>query len=456
MTRHRKHIGRRVLFAAAAVAAGAVLAPVAVQAATAENAATAGAGGGKQSPVQALEQAAHQLRSTEPGGNTADLRALSAMVGDAKVVGLGEATHGSHEFFTMKERVFRHLVEKKGFTTFALELSWSGGLEVDEYLQTGKGDARKLAKKVFANSPWEREEFLALIEWMRDYNSQHPDRPVHFMGDDIGAPAMDDEFFGRATGYVEENHPDVLPKLNELYTGLRPIDDVFAYLGKPLTERQQLAARAQQALELISGLKGSDGEAFDWAEQNARSIAQTAKFLTMNPADTNSLADFQRFRDEVMAQNVTWWQKKTGGKILLSAHNDHVGYLASNPQVYPKTQGSFLRDTMGRSYLPIGSTFNQGSFLSKEDAVGGEWKKYTVGTAGPGRNEHTLDQVRYRDFYLDLRTAPAAARTWLNVARPTLGVGTQFPVEPRDVALAKSFDVLIHLHEVREADKLKP
>ncbi|MFJ1840918.1 MULTISPECIES: erythromycin esterase family protein [unclassified Streptomyces] len=461
MARHRKHISRRVLLATAAVAMGAVLAPVAVQAAEVGTAGTAGAAVptavvGKQNPVRALERAAHPLRSTEPGGNTADLRALDAMIGDADVVGLGEATHGSHEFFTMKERVFRHLVEKKGFTTFALELSWSAGLQIDDYLQTGKGDARKIAKETLTNSPWEREEFVSLIEWMRDYNRHHPDRPVHFMGDDIGAPSLNDAFFGRVTGYVRQNHPDDLARLDELYTGLRPIDDVFAYLGKPLAERQQLAARAQKALELVSSRKGSGGDAFDWAEQNARSIAQTAKFLTLNPDDPESLNTLERFRDEVMAQNVAWWQEHTGDKILLSAQNDHVGYVAGDPEMYSKTQGSFLRDTMGKNYLPIGFTFNQGSFLSKDGALGGDWKKFTVDAAEPGRNEYTLDQVRYRDFYLDVRKAPAAARAWLNVARPTLNVGTQFPEKPRDTAIAKSFDVLIHLHEVREADKLKP
>ncbi|MFJ5718522.1 erythromycin esterase family protein [Streptomyces sp. NPDC093149] len=450
MAVHRKRICRRALLATAAVAAGAVLTPVTVQAATAD---TAGRG---QNPVSALEQAAHPLRSTEPGGNTADLRALGSMIGDAKVVGLGEATHGSHEFFTMKERVFRHLVEKKGFTTFALELSWSAGLRIDDYLQTGKGDARQIAKETLTNSPWEREEFVSLIEWMRDYNRHHPARTVHFMGDDIGAPALSDEFFGRVTGYVQKNHPEALPRLDELYTGLRPIDDVFAYLGKPLAERQQLAVKAQQALELVSGLKGSGGEAFDWAEQNARSVAQTAKFLTLNPDDPESNAASQRFRDEVMAQNVSWWQQHTGQKVLLSAHNDHVAYVASDPETYSKTQGSFLRDAMGKNYLPIGFTFNQGSFLSKDAALGGEWKKFTVPAAEPDRNEATLDQVRYRDFYLDVRTAPAAARDWLNTARPTLNVGTLFPVEPRDTVLAKAYDVLIHLHEVREADKLKP
>ncbi|MFI8434452.1 erythromycin esterase family protein [Streptomyces sp. NPDC079020] len=450
MDRRRKRISRRGLAATAVVAMGAALVPVAVQAAPADRAE------GERNAVRALERAAHPLRSTEPGGGTADLRALASMIGDAEVVGLGEATHGSHEFFTMKQRVFRYLVEKKGFTTFSLEMSWSSGLQIDEYLQTGKGDARRIAKEELGNSPWEREEFVSLIEWMREYNRQHPRRTVHFMGNDLGAPKLSDEFFGRVTGYVQRNHPAALPRLNELYAGLRPIDDVFAYLGKPLAERQRLAAGAQQALELVSAQEGAGEEEFVWAEQNARSIAQTTAFLTMDITDPGSVAASQRFRDEVMARNVTWWHRQTGGKVLLSAHNDHVGYIAGDPTMYPKTQGSFLRDTMGGKYLPIGFTFNQGSFLSKGTALGGEWKKFTVGAAGPGRNEHTLDQVRHRDFYLDVRHAPAPARAWLNTPRPTLNLGTQFPAEPRDIAIAGSFDVLIHLHEVREADKLEP
>ncbi|WP_223198422.1 erythromycin esterase family protein [Solihabitans fulvus] len=378
------------------------------------------------------------------------------MIGDAKVVGLGEATHGSHEFFTMKQRVFRYLVEDKGFTTFALELSWSAGLRIDEYLQTGNGDARTIANETLTNSPWDREEFVNLIEWMRDHNRHHPGRTVHFMGDDIGAPTLDDGFFGRVTDYVRRDHPQSLPRLTELYTGLRPIDDVFAYLGKPLTERQRLAAQAQQALDLVSGLKGSGGDTFDWAEQNARSIAQTTAFLTVDVTSPDSLATSERFRDEVMAKNVTWWQRHTGHKMLLSAQNTHVGYVAGNPTLYPKTQGSFLRDAMGAGYLPVGATFDRGSFLSKDAALGGDWKKFTVDAAGPGTNEFTLDQVRYRDYYLDVRNAPAAARAWLSHPRPTRNIGTQFPTGPEDIAIARSFDVLVHLHEVHEADKRQP
>ncbi|MET8978355.1 erythromycin esterase family protein [Streptomyces sp. NPDC004539] len=92
------------------------------------------------SVLTALNRAAHPLRTTEPGGDTSDLRALDRAIGGARVVGLGEATHGSHEFFALKARVFRHLVEKKGFRTFALEAPWSTGRRLDAYVVHGEGD----------------------------------------------------------------------------------------------------------------------------------------------------------------------------------------------------------------------------------------------------------------------------------------------------------------------------
>ncbi|WP_316528448.1 erythromycin esterase family protein [Kitasatospora brasiliensis] len=445
MASRHKGIGRRTLLVTAAVATGALLTPVTARA-TPRMAADTGV-------VRALDKAAHPLRSTEPGGDTADLRALGAMVGDAKVVGLGEATHGSHEFFAMKERVFRYLVEEKGFTAFALELSWSAGLRIDDYLRTGEGgDARTVAKAALADSPWNREEFVHLIAWMRDYNLRHPGRTVHFLGDDIGAPTLDDAFFARITDYVGRTDPRALARLDGLYTGLRPIDDYLAYLDKPIAERRENAVRARQALELVQGLPVTDPRAAAWAEQNARSVARTAAFMTVDPHDEATLPSFERLRDEVMAQNITWWRQHTGQKVLLSAHDDHVGRAAGNPGLYPRTQGAFLNDTMGRDYLPIGSTFSQGSFLSKDTALGGPWKEFTVRPPAPETNEYTLDQVRYRDFYLDLRTAPAAAKSWLGVTRPTREYGTEYPEPPGNVALARSYDVLVHLHEVRAAE----
>lgn len=445
-----EQIRRRPLLMAAAATMGVLLAPTSARAAQKAPAQPDG-----RDPVRALEQVARPLRSTEPGTDTADLRPLGAMIGDATVVGLGEATHGSHEFFTMKERVFRYLVEEKGFTTFALEMSWTAGLQIDEYVRSGRGDARQVVKEALGGSPWEREEFLHLVEWIRDHNRRHPGHQVRFMGDDIGYPRVGDDFFERVTGYVRQHHQGLLPRFTELYTGLRPLDDGAAYLRRPLPERQRLADNAQLALELLEGQRGPGGEEFEWAVQHTRFLAQTARFLASDLEDDKAIPAAMIYRDRVMAENVAWWHRHTGHRMLLSAHNGHVAYVPDDPEAHPKAQGGFLREALGKDYLPIGFTFGQGSFLAQAKSLEGPWQKTTVGAADPGTSEYTLDQVRCTDYFLDVRTAQGTARAWLDAARPRRSIGTEYPCPLSDVPIGRSFDVLIHLHRVREADKLR-
>ncbi|MFJ7260544.1 erythromycin esterase family protein [Streptomyces globosus] len=456
MNRPGTATGRRKLLVLAAGAAAAALTAPAARAAPAARPgpAESAAGTGDSAVVRALERAAHPLRSTEPGGLTDDLRALGSMVGDATVVGVGEATHGSHEFFAMKERVFRHLVEERGFTTFALEMSWSAGLRIDEFLQGGPGDARTVAATALRGSPWEREEFVSLIAWMRDHNRRNPQRPVHFMGDDLGGPGLGGDIFDRVLSSVRATRPESLPELTELYAALRPLDDIFAHLRRPLAERRHDAALAQRALDLVAAHEGAGGEAYGWTVQHARNIAQTFAFATFDLADPGSVTAAERLRDQAMADNVLWWQRRTGHRMLLSAHNGHVGYLSTDPSMYPRTQGAVLRECLGRAYAAVGFSFAGGAFLTKDTSLGGEWQPVRVPQAAPGSNEHTLDRVRHRDFYLDLRTAPAPARAWLDRARPVHDAGSVFKPDLPDLALGRAYDVLVHLHRVRAADRL--
>ncbi|MFE4973937.1 erythromycin esterase family protein [Kitasatospora sp. NPDC056651] len=460
-----ERIARRGLLAAvAAVSAAAVLAPVAAVAAPAGTGATDADAARRSAVVRALEGVAQPLRTTEPGGGTADLRALGSMIGDAEVVGVGEATHGSHEFFAMKQRLFRYLVEEKGFTTFALETSWSSGLRIDEYVQGGLGDARQVVKDALGGSPWDREEFADLIAWMRAHNRSHPRNPVHFVGDDLGLPRLGDGMFERVTSYVRGARPDLLPQLDGLYAGLRPFDDAFAYLKKPLAERREDAAKARQALDLVTasgagpggagpGGAGADGgDAHAWAVQHARNIAETFAFAALDLDDPASVSAAEQLRDRAMADNTAWWQRRTGGKVLLSAHNGHAGYLATDTFLYPKPQGSWLREAYGRGYVAVGFTFDRGSFLTNDAILTDDWKTVTVPAATPDMNEYTLAQVRRRDYYVDLRTAPGAARDWLDVSRPTYDAGSVYVSDPMPrLAIGRAYDVLVHLDQVTQA-----
>ncbi|MGV9880336.1 erythromycin esterase family protein [Streptomyces sp. NPDC003006] len=403
-------------------------------------------------PLAALERAAHPLRSTDPGGGTKDLRPLGAMVGDASVVGLGEATHGSHEFFTMKERVFRHLVEEKGFTSFAQEVSWTTGLRFDAYVRGGEGDARELVHRELVRTPWDTEGYVHLLRWMRAYNDKHPDRELRFMGNDINYPELGAELFDGVRDYVRAHEPDLLPRITELYAPIRRLADGDAYMARPLEERRRPAGKAREVVGLLKDRRPEgSGDAFAWTLQHARSISQTASVYALPLDTTQGATDAMLHRDRVMAANTAWWQRHTGTKVLLSAHNAHVGYESFDPR-YPKMQGAFLRDRLGKRYASIGFTFDQGGLMaqSPDSEV---WKPRSLGAATPGMNEHTLDKVRYDDYFLDMRTTPAAARKWLDRARTTRSIGNVHPDGPYKINLARSHDILVHLHEVTPAHR---
>ncbi|EPH42519.1 erythromycin esterase family protein [Streptomyces aurantiacus] len=434
---------RASLVLVTAVGAGALLAPAA-----------AGAEPRADDPVRAIESAAHPLRATGPGGSTKDLRPLGRMVGDAKVVGLGEATHGTHEFFTMKDRLFRHLVKEKGFRTFALEVSWTTGQRFDAYVRGGKGDVRELARRELSKGPWYNEEYIELLTWMRQYNERHPDRQLRFLGNDLNNPEMGTELFDAVTDHVRRHKPELLGRIKALYAPLRKVTDGDAHQGLPLAERARLARQARAAYELVRGLKPErTGAKSAYVLQDARSIMQTADIYAFDTETPEGVRGAMLYRDRIMAENTAWWQRQTGHKVLASAHNAHVGYESRDPN-YPKMQGAFLRDAFGPKYRSIGFTFNRGSFMATgtQDQT---WKPRTVGAAGRGMNEHTLDKVSYDDYYVDARNAPAAARKWLDKARPTRSIGTAYPDGPYPIRLGATHDILIHLHKTTAAHRPK-
>ncbi|WP_328420246.1 erythromycin esterase family protein [Streptomyces sp. NBC_00443] len=411
--------------------------------------------------VEALDRAAHPLRTVEPGGDTRDLRPLDRMIGDARVVGLGEATHSSHDFFALKARVFRHLVQEQGFRTFALEAPWSTGLRLNNYVLHGKGDPRRIMREEFQRDYlwWNNTDYLRLVEWMRGHNLRHPGDPVRFMGDDVAWTGP--ELYDAVEAYVADARPELSTRLAELYRGLRPTVPAGAYieqyLGLPYAERKERAKRTGEALALLrrqaAGGPGTaaHGEAYDWAVQQATVIDQTARQYDFDVEDPAQIAEAMRYRDGAMAANVVWWQERTGTRVLLSAHNNHVGYVPEEPAQNPKVQGAFLRDRLGAGYVSVGLTFGHGSFNATgwdDDTI----RRWTLGPAGPGTNERTLDRVaRHGDYVLDLRSVGSPADDWLRRARPTRSIGTAYPDGPHDIALARSYDVLIHLREVEAA-----
>ncbi|GCD42550.1 erythromycin esterase family protein [Streptomyces paromomycinus] len=414
-----------------------------------------------RSPEAALGRVAHPLRTTEPRGGLADLRPFGRMVGGARVVGLGEATHSSHEFFTVKHRILRYLVEEKGFRALALEAPWSTGLRLDAYLTRGEGDLKQIMDEEFRGDYrwWNNAEYRDLLQWIRAYNVKHPKDPVRFVGDDGGFAGA--ELYDKVSAYAAAARPELAARLTELYRGLRPATDagtyVNDYLSKPMAERKELAERTGRAVDLLKQRPGTgaDADAHAWAVQHATAIHQMTTLYAFDWDDPKDIPDAMLHRDRIMAENVAWWQQRTGNKIVVAAHNSHLALKTYDPGHYPKVQGEFLRQRLGSGYLSVGLTFDRGSF----NALGhdGGARRFTVGPAAAGTAEHTLDRVRHRDFMVDLRNTPAAARAWLGAPHTLKNIGATYPgiADAPQIRLADSHDVLIHLHRVAAARMLK-
>ncbi len=407
-----------------------------------------------ESVVAGIDRSSHPLRTTNPTGSLRDLDVLGRMLKSAEVVGLGEATHGSRDFFRMKHRVFRYLVEKKGFRTFSLELPWSSGVRIDEYVVLGRGNLKDIAREEFQGSYriWNNQDYIDLITWMRDYNLQHPGDPVRFMGDDMGYAGP--ELYTRVIDHVSRKYPRLLKQVTELYRGLAPTTDAgtFAeeYAKLPLSERKERAQQTGKVYDLLRAQRPGPGDTQNhlWMTQHALAIHQMARGFAFDFGDEAQIAPMMRLRDQVMAENVEWWHRHTGNKVLLSAHNTHVSYDSFDAR-YPKTQGAFLRDALGSRYAGIGFSFYEGSFkaFGTDDNV---IRTYHVDGAKPDSNEQTLDKARLDDYILDMRTAPEPVRQWLDKERVTWNIGAGWP-DPVEytAALGKGHDILIHLHDVR-------
>src|SRR5436190_10469926 len=106
------------------------------------------------------------LSTTDPLKPVDDLACLHGLLRGARVVGLGEATHGTREFFLIKYRIVRFLVEREGFTVFAIEANLPEAAKINRYVLNGDGDPRAaLAGLHFWT--WDTYEVLDLIEWIR-------------------------------------------------------------------------------------------------------------------------------------------------------------------------------------------------------------------------------------------------------------------------------------------------
>jgi erythromycin esterase len=400
-----------------------------------------------------FQSAAIPLESTSPQSGLKDLMPLLSAVGDARIVAMGEATHGTREFFQLKHRMLEFLVERMGFTVFGIEANWPESLAVNDYVLNGKGDpAQALAGLYFWT--WNTEEVLDMIQWMRMYNQdpRHAQK-VKFCGFDMQVSRV---AVSNVELYLQKADAE---EAKVASTILAPLSDAAAereYPAKSAGFRHKTSEGIQSLLARFESRKKAyqDSSSIDeWesARHNLEIVQQAEEMHSAVPTGSSSV------RDRSMAENVKWILDHEGptSKIMLWAHNGHVSTL---PVGAGETMGMSLRRMYGKKMVVGGFSFDHGSFQAIQQGKG--LREFTVGPATPGSLDAALAATGIPIVAIDLRRAPSsgAVADWLNTPQLMRSIGAVYSENSPGAYFASanlhSFDLIFFVNHTTAAHEI--
>jgi erythromycin esterase len=318
------------------------------------------------------------LRSVEPGGDFGDLAALGALIGDARVVALGEPAHGVHEPLAFRNRLLEYLVREHGFTAIAVEAPFPESRRLAEHVAGGLGTAEDAVAENRAWWPVPVDENLQLVRWMRDHNTgAGRGRPVRFYAIDLSytgpwGSRPTTAALEAALAYVRRVDP---PAARTLASTFEPLLPRLADPAIPFSrqEHDALTAAIDDLVALlererVAYLAAAPAADYEWAHRAALVARQGDRMFRIAPAgDPNGPVPPNAWRavnarDAAMAENVLWalGQEGPGGRLLVVAHNVHVqgtpavaGPWAAFERM-PTAMGQHLRASLGDGLVIIG------------------------------------------------------------------------------------------------------
>ncbi len=268
---------------------------------------------------------AEQVRQAAlPLESAADLGPLLRRMGDARVVMLGEATHGTREFYALRAALTERLIAEHGFSFVAVEGDWPDCKRVDRHVKGQEGDDAARTLRAFARWPtwmWANEEVAELAAWMRGWNEGHPLEPVGFFGLDVYSlwDSMEE-----VVRYLEERDPEAAGAAREAYACFGPyMRDEHAYAASTRWIPESCESEVVAVLARIAERGVVDERDFD-AEQNAFVAANAEAYYR---AMVRNDADSWNVRDRHMMETLDRLLRAHGprSKAVVWAHNTHVG-----------------------------------------------------------------------------------------------------------------------------------
>lgn len=322
--------------------------------------------------VRSADSAADWLRS-----HAIDDAAFARLTQDARVVALGDATHGTHETYAAKQRLVPLLVES-GFRTLAFEAPYAEWRKLDEYVLTGRGDpAAALQFRLYWF--WDANEILDLVRWARAQNEAGLNPPIRITGVDSTEPV---------------SAAQVVVEL------LRPIDPDAASAAEESYACVSQVALGQRWCDVshVRAAIAANRERYAEADELLHAARVVEQGLEI-------IATYHGARDEIMAENVQRLADR-GDKVIVLGHNEHWGktpYRLVKPDLITSA-GTYLSASLGDAYFSLGSILLDGTFLAidYEDRYG-QIRTQIMTAPSPGDVATLLDRAGLETMILPLR-----------------------------------------------------
>jgi len=358
---------------------------------------------------------------------------LLERIGDARIVLLGECTHGTSEFYRMRSHITRALIERKGFSAVAVEADWPDAARIDDYVRHRDAPVRDWA--AFARFPtwmWRNREMKGFVDWLRARNGRLPDAGrAGFYGLDLYSLFTS---IGVVLDYLDDVDPATAAVARRRYGCLSPWEsDPATYGYAALTERyrsceNEVVRMLQDLLAARLDLERADGERYFDAVQNARIVEQAERYYRLmyyggpaswNHRDTHMFDTLQRVLEE----------RGPGSRAVVWAHNSHVGD-ASATELGARGEiniGQLCRRHFGASAYAIGFGTHCGTVAAASD-WGAPMEVKDVRPSHAQSYERICHDSGVARFTLPLR-AEGAARTELLESRLERAIGVIYRPE---------------------------
>jgi erythromycin esterase-like protein len=422
-----------------------------------------------QIPLEGMELADRLRTAAEllPSPDAPDFADAFERFGDARIVLLGEATHGTHEFYAARAAITRRLIESHGFNIVAVEGDWPDIARIDDYVRHSAPRPRKGDPFVrFPTWMWRNFEVLSFADWLRSHNSGLPeDECASMRGLDVYSLG---ESIHAVIAYLDEHDPAAAAEARRRYGCLLPWEDEPQHYGRAVEYGEmagcedavvsQLGELLQHRMKLIA----EDGEAFFDAEQNARIVRAAERYYR---AMYRGSAASWNLRDRHMFDTLQrLMAHQDDARAVIWAHNSHIGNASATAMGWHGefNIGELVRTSYGDEAVLIGFGTDRGTVAAASD-WGAEMHVMKVRPARDDSWEAAFRHTGYARSLTDWRgpkrkdLAEALSQTLLERA---IGViyrpQSEFTSHYFEAVLADQFDAYVWFEETRAVAPLGP